>query len=67
MDFCKSLKGVKILDQPSPDEKIQKYLENYIESPGFGGKKFCAYELFGRAESLLRDTERRAGIYYQLR
>lgn len=42
-----SYKTLEILDQPPLDEKIQKYLENYIESPSFGGKMFCAYKMFG--------------------
>jgi hypothetical protein len=38
---------VEIPGQLSHDDNIKNYLEKYIETPGFGGRMFCAYELFG--------------------
>jgi len=42
-----SYRTIDILSQPSMEWEIQNYLENHIEFPGFGGKMFCAYKLFG--------------------
>ena len=42
-----SYSTIDILSQPYMEWKIQNYIENHIEFPGFGGKMFCAYKLFG--------------------
>lgn len=36
-----------ILDQSTLKEAIHDYLQSNMESPSFGGKVFCAYDLFG--------------------
>lgn len=42
-----SYKNIEILGRGSLRKNIQDYLQNHIESPNFGGKMFCSYELFG--------------------
>lgn len=43
-----SFKQIEILNNASGDDYIRRYLEMSLESPGFGGKMFCAYELYGK-------------------
>jgi hypothetical protein len=50
-----SYRALEILGSSSPEENIRNYLQNYIESPGFGGTIFCAYELFGNETKSNKD------------
>lgn len=43
-----SFRGIEFLNQTTDDNYIRRYLENTLESPGFGGKMFCTYELYGK-------------------
>jgi hypothetical protein len=43
-----SFRQIEILNNASGDDSIRRYLENTLESPGFGGKMFCTYELYGK-------------------
>ncbi len=43
-----SFNKVDILSQPSPEDYLRRYLETSLEAPGFGGKMFCTYELYGK-------------------
>jgi hypothetical protein len=43
-----SYKKVEVIDEPPGEDFLQRYLENTLESPGFGGKMFCTYELYGK-------------------
>lgn len=43
-----SFGGIEFLNQTTDDNYIRRYLENSLESPGFGGKMFCTYELYGK-------------------
>ena len=39
---------IVILNKNPGEDYIQRYLETSLESPGFGGKMFCTYELYGK-------------------
>ncbi len=44
-----SFKGIEFLNRTTAsDDHIRRYLENALVSPGFGGKMFCTYELYGK-------------------
>ena len=47
--------GVYDVDHLVTEERIRIYLEKNIESPGFGGRMFCAYEIFGTEKKGDRD------------
>jgi len=43
-----SFGGIEFLNRTTDDDYIRRYLENTLESPGFGGKMFCTYEIYGK-------------------
>lgn len=42
-----SYKNIEIRGRAFQEENIRDYLQKHIESPNFGGRTFCSYELFG--------------------
>lgn len=43
-----SFSKIEVLSEPESKDFLRRYLENTLESPGFGGKMFCKYELYGK-------------------
>jgi len=43
-----SYRKIEVIVEPQSEDFLQRYLENNLESPGFGGKMFCTYELYGK-------------------
>lgn len=39
---------IEVMAEPQSEDFLQRYLENTLESPGFGGQMFCTYELYGK-------------------
>ena len=43
-----SFSGIQFYDHTPGGDHMRRYLENTLESPGFGGKMFCTYEFYGK-------------------
>lgn len=43
-----SFGGIEFYNHSPGSDQIRRYLEYAMESPGFGGKMFCTYELYGK-------------------